>query len=247
MVANFQAGGAAVNQLCKAFGVDLHIMSFNLDRPTRDFTRAPAMDINECIEAIQEGLDKTAQGMDVLCVGEMEIGNTTVAAAMMYALFGGEVRCWVGSGTGVKGEAYARKCAVVEDAVQYHSEHAVNPLEVLCRLGGRELAAILGAVLGARLTRTPVVLDGYVATAAVAPLFCLQPEALDHCISGHVSAEPGHRLLLERLGLRPLLNLDMRLGEASGAVLAVALLRAAVACHTGMATFRDAGVATNTP
>jgi len=134
----------------------------------------------------------------------------------------------------------------VEDAVQYHCGHTQNPLELLCRLGGRELTAIFGAVLGARFSRTPVVLDGYVTTAAVSPLFCLRPEALDHCISGHVSAEPGHRLLLEKLRLRPLLSLDMRLGEASGAVLAVAILRAAVACHTGMATFEDAGIATIT-
>lgn len=244
MVANFQAGGAAVNQLCTTFGVDLDVVPFNLDRPTRDFTLAPAMEESECIEAIQVGLDKTDHEMDVLCVGEMGIGNTTAAAALAHALFGGDVRSWVGSGTGVKGEAYARKRAVVERAVHDHSKHTEHPLELLCRLGGRELAAMLGAVLGARFSRTPVVLDGYVTTAAVAPLFCLQPAALDHCISGHVSTEPGHRMLLERLGLRPLLNLDMRLGEASGAVLAAALLRAAVACHTGMATFQDAGIAT---
>ncbi len=242
MVANFEAGGAAVCQLCRIVDADLRVCALDLDRPTEDFTLAPAMSEDEFTAAFAAGFAEVESGIDVLCLGEMGIGNTTSAAAIACALHGGLPVAWTGPGTGVEGDRLAAKQAVVAAAVHRHRDAALDPLDLLRRLGGRELVAIAGAVLAARLRRVPVLLDGYVCTAAAAPLAALAPGALDHCRTAHVSAEPGHRLLLRHLGLRPLLSLDMRLGEASGAVLAVALLRAAVACHTGMATFASAGV-----
>jgi nicotinate-nucleotide--dimethylbenzimidazole phosphoribosyltransferase len=243
MVANFHAGGAAINQLCRLFDVKLGVHALRLDQPTRDFVDAPAMEESECIEAIAIGLNSVDDGSDLLCVGEMGIGNTTAAAALSHALYGGSAADWTGPGTGVDGDALDIKIKAVTEAVRFHRASASDPFELLRRLGGRELAAIAGALIGARLNRVPVLLDGFVCTAAAAVLEAYRPGALDHCQVGHVSPEPGHRLLIERLGKQPLLNLQMRLGEASGAVMAVAVVKAAVSCHVGMATFADARVA----
>jgi nicotinate-nucleotide--dimethylbenzimidazole phosphoribosyltransferase len=172
----------------------------------------------------------------------MGIGNTTAAAAIAAALFGGGGARWAGSGTGVDSDGLVRKRQAIDAALSRHAAVLHDPLTVAAALGGRELAAILGATLAARRQRIPVVLDGFVCTAAVAPLARLRADALAHALSSHVSAEAGHRPLLDELGLHPLLALDMRLGEASGAALAVLVLRAALACHTGMATFAEAGV-----
>jgi nicotinate-nucleotide--dimethylbenzimidazole phosphoribosyltransferase len=242
MVANFRAGGAAVNQLCQTFGVGLAVEAITLESPTCDFTTAPAMSEAEFAEAFNHGLMAVSGDIDVLALGEMGIGNTTAAAAIAHALFGGTASDWTGPGTGVEGVALARKTEVIEAGVMLHRRAAGDPLEILRRLGGRELVAIAGAIVAARLLRVPVLLDGFICTAAAACLAAAQPDALDHCQAAHVSAEPGHRALLRRLDKEPLLDLGMRLGEASGAVLAIAVLRAAVACHTGMATFSEAGV-----
>lgn len=242
MVANFEVGGAAVNQLCKTFGVSLRVEAMTLEQPTLDFTQAPAMSEAECAQAVAFGFSVVNKDMDVLCLGEMGIGNTTSAAALCHALYGATALDWAGPGTGVGGEALAKKVAIIDAAVALHRDEATDAVDILRRLGGRELAAIIGAVLAARLKRVPVLLDGYVCTAAAAVLETQRQGALDHCQVGHVSAEPGHCRLLERLGKTALLNLDMRLGEASGAVLAVELLRAAAACHGGMATFSEAEV-----
>lgn len=242
MVANFRAGGAAVNQLCRTFDVALDVHALDLDKPTQDFTTAPAMTEDEFIEAFRVGMTSVSDGFDVLCLGEMGIGNTTAAAALACALLQGSARDWVGPGTGLDGDGIERKTDIVAKAVQLHGTLTDDPLELARRLGGRELAAIAGAVLAARLKKIPVILDGYICTAAALPLERGSAGALDHCQIAHVSAEPGHRRLLTHLGKAPLLDLGLRLGEASGAVLAVAVLRAAVACHTGMATFVEAGV-----
>jgi nicotinate-nucleotide--dimethylbenzimidazole phosphoribosyltransferase len=173
-------------------------------------------------------------------IGEMGIGNTTSAAALCHGLYGQLAADWTGRGTGVDDEHLRIKTEVVAKGVAVNASR--DPLEILRRLGGRELAAMAGAILGARLARIPVILDGYVCTAAAAVLEAARPGALDHCLVGHASVEPGHRRLLDHLGKRPLLEMDMRLGEASGAALAVGIVRAALACHTGMATFAEAGV-----
>ncbi len=242
MVGNFTAGGAAINQLCAAVGADLGVHALALDAPTADFTQAPAMDEVDFLDAVALGMAKLDARADLLCIGEMGIGNTTVAAALCRALYGGQAADWVGPGTGVDSAGVGRKAAVVEAGIAFHADALDDPIEVMRRLGGRELAAMAGAVVAARRARVPVLLDGFVACAAVAPLQAVNDAALDHCLAAHRSAEPGHRRLLERLGKAPLLDLGMRLGEASGAALAASLVKAAVAVHAGMATFAEAGV-----
>jgi nicotinate-nucleotide--dimethylbenzimidazole phosphoribosyltransferase len=242
MVANFMAGGAAINQLAASAQASLSVVPLELDRPTADITEAPAMTERDFLNAVAAGGDAVAADADLLCLGEMGIGNTTIAAAVSAALFGGASADWVGRGTGVDDAGLARKRAMVEKAVARHVALTGDPLRLAAALGGRELAAILGATLAARQRRIPVLLDGFVCTAAVAPLFCVSANALAHAVLAHVSAEAGHRALASALRLSPLLDLGMRLGEGSGAALAVPVLRAALACHTGMATFEQAGV-----
>ncbi|WP_227321365.1 nicotinate-nucleotide--dimethylbenzimidazole phosphoribosyltransferase [Acidisoma silvae] len=242
MVANFEAGGAAINQIAKANGAAFSVVPLMLDRPTADFTVEPAMTPLEFRRALAVGYDAVVPGTDLLCLGEMGIGNTTAAAAISAALFGGPAARWAGRGTGLDADGVSHKAAVVDRALALHGEALNDPWEVARRLGGRETAAILGAVLAARRHSIPVLLDGFVCSAAAAPLSKLLPDGLDHCMIGHVSAEAGHRHLVQELHRPALLNLDMRLGEGSGAALAVSIVRAAVACHTGMATFTQAGV-----
>jgi nicotinate-nucleotide--dimethylbenzimidazole phosphoribosyltransferase len=242
MVENFIAGGAAVNQLCAEIDGDLRVYEMALDQPTADFTQGPAMSEEATARAIAYGMMAVEPGVDLLALGEMGIGNSTVAAALCHGLFGGEAQDWVGPGTGVDGEGLARKIAVVADGVARHKAAMTDPFEVLRTVGGNELAAIVGAILAARLARVPVVLDGFACTAAAAVLFAADRRALDHCIVGHRSPEPGHGRLLKILGKEPLLDLGMRLGEGSGATLAIQILKAAIACHTGMATFEEAKV-----
>ncbi len=228
MVQNFIAGGAAVNQLCKGIDADLRVYEMNLDTPTADIVEAPAMSEEECARAIAYGMMAVEPGIDALAIGEMGIANTTVAAALCMGLFGGDAAEWTGPGTGVAGAALEKKREVVAAAVARHrpgvSDTAGDPLELLRCLGGLEFAAMVGAVLAARMGRVPVVLDGFCAGAAAAVLHAADPCALDHCVAGHVSAEPAHR------------NLLVRLGKALG------VLKAAAACHCGMATFAEAGV-----
>lgn len=242
MVANFQAGGAAINALSQAAGLELIVTALDLDRPTADFTVAPAMDEEECLAALSAGAAAVDPALDLLVVGEMGIGNSTAAAALCTRSFGGTARDWVGPGTGVDADGIARKIAVVERGVACHAEAPHTPFETLRRLGGREIVAMAGAVLQARMLRIPMVMDGFISCAALAPLAKAFPAITDHCIAGHVSLEPGHARLLERLNLVPLLSLNMRLGEASGAAVAVSIIRAALATHNHMATFAEAGV-----
>jgi nicotinate-nucleotide--dimethylbenzimidazole phosphoribosyltransferase len=241
MVANFASGGAAINQIAKLSGAELRVVPIELDRPTRDFTVAPAMDVDEFLGALDIGYRTVPSDSDLLAVGEMGIANTTTAAMLCAALLGGGAQ-WVGRGTGVDDAGLARKRAAIEAALNHHRAISSDPLGVAAALGGRELAAIAGAVLAARRHQIPVLLDGFVATAAIVPLARLDAGIVDHCRAGHVSAESGHRALLRELNLEPLLDLNMRLGEASGAGVAILLLRAALACHAGMATFAEAGV-----
>ena len=242
MVANFSNGGAAINQLARVAGANLLVIPLDLDRPTRDFTEAPAMDEPDFLHAVATGYDAVAAECDLICLGEMGIGNTTVAAAVAAALFGGDGAYWAGRGTGIDDAGLARKQAAVDAGLARHTAILGDPLRAAMALGGRELAAILGAAIAARRHAIPVLLDGFVCTAAAAPLARLVPGGLDHTMLAHLSAEAGHRALADALHLSPLLDFGMRLGEASAAALAVPLLRAAVACHTGMATFAEAAV-----
>lgn len=243
MMNNFTAGGAAINQICAAQGIGLKVFDLALDIPTKDITKAPALEEKEAAATFAFGMEAIAGDVDLLGLGEMGIGNTTIAAAIYHALYGGAASDWVGRGTGINDLGLSRKIAAVEAAIAYHKPHLSDPLEVMRRLGGREIAAIAGAIMAARIERIPVVLDGYVVCAGAAILHALDRTALDHCIAGHVSAEGAHKEVLRRLGKQPLLDLGLRLGEGTGAALAFGIIKAALACHTGMATFEEANVA----
>jgi nicotinate-nucleotide--dimethylbenzimidazole phosphoribosyltransferase len=247
MVANFAAGGAAINQLARAAGARLRVIPLSLEQPTADFTQAPALTEPEFLAAVAAGYNAVSADCDLICLGEMGIGNTTAAAAIAAALFGGRGARWAGRGTGIDDEGLQGKRAVIDRALDRHAALLNDPLKIAAAFGGRELAAILGAALAARRQNIPVLLDGFVCTAAVAPLWKLRSDTLAHALAGHVSAEAGHRMLLDKLSLKPLVDLNMRLGEASGAAVALLILRAALACHTGMATFAEAGVSDKPP
>lgn len=242
MVDNFTRGGAAINALAACARLDLRVVPLHLDQPTNDFTQAPAMSEAECLEALSVGAQAVTPGLDIFIPGEMGIGNSTAAAAICLRSFGGAATDWVGPGSGLDPAAIRRKAAIVAEACARHAPAPHTPFETLRRLGGREIAAMAGAMLRARQLRIPVVLDGFIATAALAPLAVAAPDITAHCLAGHCSAEPGHRLLLQRLGLSPLLDLGMRLGEGSGAAVAVQIIRSALAAHDQMATFAEAGV-----
>ena len=241
MVANFEHGGAAINQLCRANGAELSVVALDLDRPTADFCKGPAMSEADCLDAMNRGAEAVNAKADILLLGEMGIGNSTTAAALAAAIVGGDPIDWVGAGTGSSPEGIALKARVVADGIALHGNG--SPMEILASLGGREQAAICGAILAARAASIPVMLDGYICTAAAAPLFATNPELLAHCMVGHASAEPGHRKLTAAFGKTPILDFSMRLGEGTGAALALGVLKSALACHNGMATFAEAGVA----
>lgn len=243
MVLNFQSGGAAINQLSSCFGARLDVHALQLDRPTADFTQGPAMSEDECVAALKTGWAAVDETSDLLVTGEMGIGNTTSAAAIALALYGGSGADWAGRGTGVDDAGLSRKAKVIEAGLAANPQAAGNGLEALRCLGGRELAAMVGAIARARMLRVPVILDGFICSAAAAALAHAVPGILDHTVAGHVSAEGAHKAILDQIGKKPLLSMDMRLGEGSGGALAISMLQAAVACHTGMATFAEAGVA----
>ena len=242
MVANFQAGGAAINALAGACGAQLRVVPLDLERFTGDITREPAMSEEECLAALNAGAAVIEPGAHLAFVGEMGIGNTTPASALCAVSFGGAAESWVGRGSGVGDDGVARKCAAVAAALALHGAQCTGPFKTLRRLGGREIAAMAGAILAARMARVPVLLDGFICCAALAPLAAAVPAITDHCLAGHGSAEAGHRRLLEKLGLVPLLQLDMRLGEGTGAAVAAQIVRSALAAHNGMATFAEASV-----
>ncbi len=243
MAANFNAGGAAINQLAEAAAARLDVIPLDLDRPTSDLTEGPAMTEAECVDALAAGWRAVDPDAELLVAGEMGIGNTTSAAAVCLALYGGRAGDWTGRGTGVRGAALRRKRAAVGAALAANGPFtAGSGLEILRCLGGRELAATAGSLVRARLLRIPVLLDGFVCCAAAACLQSLSPDALDHAAAGHLSAESAHASLLKRMGKPPILDIGMRLGEGSGAAVAFHVLKCALACHSGMATFAEAGI-----
>jgi nicotinate-nucleotide--dimethylbenzimidazole phosphoribosyltransferase len=242
MVANFAGGGAAINQLCATFDIGLKVFELALDVPTPDISEGPAFDEAGCAATMAYGMESLVSEPDVLCLGEMGIANTTVAAAIYMGLFGGTAADWVGPGTGVTGAALQHKAEVISAAVALNAEHLDDGFEVLRRLGGREIAAMAGAIIGARHRKIPVVVDGFVSTAAAAVVYAINRQGIDHCLFAHVSAEPAHARALAAMGKVPLLDLGMRLGEGTGAAIAASILRGAAATHAGMATFGEAGV-----
>ena len=242
MVQNFTDGGAAISQICALHELNLRVFELALELPTGDITLGPAMDDRMCAATIAYGMEAIAGKPDLLAIGEMGIGNTTVAAAVFAGLFGGTGADWVGRGTGVDDAGLARKAGVVDRALALHQDALGDPLAVLARLGGREIAAMLGAIIAARAQKVPVIIDGFVATAAAAVAHAVHPESIDHCLFGHMSAEHAHARALSAMGKTALLDLGMRLGEGSGAALAAVLAKTALHLHQKMATFQSASV-----
>ncbi|MET3592630.1 nicotinate-nucleotide--dimethylbenzimidazole phosphoribosyltransferase [Mesorhizobium shonense] len=229
------AGGAAINQVCIANDLGLKVFDLALDIPTGDITEEAALDERGCAATMAFGMEAVAGGADLLCLGDLGVGNSTIAAALCAALFGGKGADWVGPGSGADAAMVARKADAVDRALALHGSSLDDPLEALRRVGGRELAAICGAILAARMQKIPVLLDGFVSTAAASVLHRANPGALDHCLLASLSPEPGHAKIAERLGLEPLLDLGVSHGEGVGAGLAAGLVKAAALTSSGMA------------
>ena len=229
------AGGAAVNQICIAHDLGLKVYDLALHLPTADFTEEPALDERGCAATMAFGMEAVAGGVDLLAIGDIGVGGSTAAAGIFAALYAGSGVDWVGAGPGADATMIARKADVVDRALSLHRAHLRDPLEVLRRFGGREFAAIAGAILAARMEKVAVVLDGFSALAAAAILHRANPAALDHCLLSDMPAGPGHAKAIARLGLKPLLDLGLNHGEATGAALGAGLVKTAALVHSGMA------------
>ncbi|MGH8925713.1 MAG: nicotinate-nucleotide--dimethylbenzimidazole phosphoribosyltransferase [Acidimicrobiia bacterium] len=242
MVAAIKAGVATSSVLAREAGAGVYVIDAGVGEPTGDIVTGPALSSEVFSDCFQKGRD-VVSGLDcdILAIGEMGIGNTTASSAVASAVIGGDPRLWVGRGTGITDAGLKTKREAVSTAVDRVG--TVDPIEALRQLGGGELVALAGAVTEARLRSIPVVLDGFTATAAVIPLEAAVAGALDHCIASHLSAEPGHVRMLEWLGKEPLLKLDLRLGEGSGALLAIPLIRMAAAAVVEVSTFAEWGLA----
>ena len=267
MVRNFLAGGAAINVLARCadaevvvvdvgvdaeFGFQPRLIDKKLRRGTRNMARGPAMTEAEVSAALNVGRALTVQEQfqtsQLVAVGEMGIGSTTAAAAVTAALTGKPVAQVTGTGTGISFETLVRKRQVIETALAVNGlEGSPSALDVLQRVGGLEIAAMAGMILAASEQGVPVVIDGFISTAAAAFAFAMEPRVKDVLFAGHLSEEPGHRILLDYIGLEPILNLGMRLGEGTGAVLAMTVIEAAVHLMNEMATFQSAGVSKANP
>jgi nicotinate-nucleotide--dimethylbenzimidazole phosphoribosyltransferase len=261
MVANFLRGGAAINVLAGLAGTDLEIVDVGvataipvteglirhpIARGTKNFCRTAAMTREEALAAILIGSERAdqaaAHGYRLLGIGEMGIGNTTSASAVTAALTGLSPASVTGMGTGADPACMARKLSAVERGLALHREHLRDPMDILARLGGFEIAAMCGVCLSAASHRCAVVVDGFIAAVSAAVAVACKPEVRGYLFAAHRSTEPGHAPMLDLIGQSPLLNLEMRLGEGSGAALAIPIVRAAVRAFTGMATFQSAGV-----
>ena len=243
MVENFKKGGAAINQLCGLADVDLFIIPLDLEKPTRDFSEGIAMEKQEVISAMQLGFESVPSDCDLLVLGEMGISNTSSATAISCALFNEAVESMTGIGTGLNKEQLSNKISIIKSALQLHGRKFKDTISILSCYGGREIAAIVGSVIAARIMSVPVLLDGFVCTAAASSLLIFDKKLLDHCLISHLSTEPGHLKILNNLKKEPILDLKMRLGEGSGAAVACLILKSALAAHNGMSTFSDAKVA----
>ena len=243
MVQNFHQGGAAINQICKTSDIALSVKPIKLEQTTGDITKENAMSEQECLAALNIGAASLNAADDIVIPGEMGIGNTTIASIICAKLYGGDGSKWAGAGTGLDSKGISHKAKVIDQVLAYHPQTFEDPFTLLCHIGGREIAAICGLILAARLNRTPVILDGFIVGAAASILTIGTENILDHCVAGHLSDEQAHKELLSKLGLYPpLLQLGMRLGEASGAALAVQIVRNALSIHNGMASFDEAGI-----
>jgi nicotinate-nucleotide--dimethylbenzimidazole phosphoribosyltransferase len=242
MVANFRAGGAAITVLCRHFGIEPVIVDIGVGHPTRNFAREPAMSRAQAEDAIAVGMAH-AESADVIGAGEMGIGNSTSAAALLSALSGLDPRETAGRGTGLDDTGVTHKVDVIRRALALHGPGLTDPIGVLAALGGFEIAAIAGLILGAAQRRRVIVLDGFISCAGAMVARAIAASSLDYAVFSHRSAERGHRKMLEFLNAQPLFDLDMRLGEGTGAAIGINLVESAVKLYREMATFESAGVA----
>ena len=242
MVENFKNGGAAINQLCDLADIRLSVIPIDLENPTKDFSEELAMRKSEVISAMQLGFQSVPSGCDLLVLGEMGISNTTSATAISCAIYDETVESMTGLGTGLNRKQLSKKISIIKSAIQLHGRKFTNAVELLSCYGGRETSALVGSIIAARLKSIPVLLDGFVCTAAAASLTLYSKKILDHCLISHLSTEPGHEKILSKLNKEPILDLKMRLGEASGAAVSTLILRSALATHNGMSTFTKAKV-----
>ncbi len=229
------AGGAAINQVCLANDLALKVFDLALDLPTSDLTAEAALDERACAATMAFGMEAVAGGTDLLCLGELGVANSTVAAAILCMLFGGSGADWVGRGSGADDAMLRRKADAVDAAVALHGAHRGDPLEVLRRVGGREFAAIAGAIIAARAEKVPVLLDSYGAIAAAAVLYAMNPDILGHCMLAARPTDPGLAKAADKLGLEALLDLGLAHGEGVGAALAAGVVKAAALTSSGMA------------
>ena len=242
MVENYKKGGAAINQLCDLADLKLTVIPLDLEKPTRDFSENLAMDEEDVISAMQIGFDSVPPNCDLLVLGEMGISNTTSASAISCALFDESVESMTGIGTGLNKKQLASKISLIKSALKLHGSKFTSTLKILSCFGGREIAAIAGSIISARLKSIPVLLDGFICTAAASSLILFDKNLLDHCLISHLSTEPGHLKILSYLKKEPILDLNLRLGEGSGAAIASLILKSALVTHNGMSTFSDANV-----
>lgn len=261
MVLNFLSGGAAINVLCRHCGIEVIVVDIGVEGEfgdvdglmkmkvasgTRNMALGPAMSEPELAAALSAGLELASfahkQGRKLIGTGEMGIGNTTAAAAITSVLTGRPVAEVTGCGTGLDQTGMKRKIQAIESALAINRPDPSNPIDVLRKVGGLEIAGLMGLVLGAAARRIPVVVDGFISTAAAGLAWAFQPRVSDFIFAGHLSTEPGHRALLQLIGQKPLLDLGMRLGEGTGAALAIHIIAAAAKVYNEMATFSSAGV-----
>ncbi len=261
MVLNFLTGGAGINVLSRLAGArvtvvdigvatalpsDSNLVSRKIASGTANLAAGPAMSYSQAEQAIKTGIEMAesefALGLDVIATGEMGIGNTTASAAICAVMTGQPVENVTGRGTGLDDKGMARKVSVIKRAIEINNPDRSNALDVLAKLGGFEIGGLAGVIIGASARRVPVVIDGYISGAAALIAVGLAPRVQPYLIASHVSAEPGHRFLLEHLGLHPLVNLGMRLGEGTGAMLGTILAEAATRTLAEMSTFGEAGV-----
>ncbi|MCL6472086.1 MAG: nicotinate-nucleotide--dimethylbenzimidazole phosphoribosyltransferase [Firmicutes bacterium] len=260
MVMNFVNGGAAINVLARHVGAnvivvdvgvaagidDERVLSRKIRPGTANFAKEPAMTREEAVKAIEVGIEvaykEADNGTHLLATGDMGIGNTTASSAILAALTGRRLDGLVGRGTGIDNRALDHKRKVIENAIDLLKPDRNDPLDVLAKVGGLEIAGLAGLIIGAAVRRIPVVIDGFISSAAALVAGRIDSRVIDYMIASHVSVEPGHRLILDELGLKPMLHMDMRLGEGTGAALAMTLVEAAAKIMNEMATFSEAGV-----
>ncbi len=242
MVENFGKGGAAINQLCDLANIFLSVIPIDLENPTKDFSEEMAMSEPEAISAMQLGFNSVRKDCDLLILGEMGISNTTTATALSCALFDQSIENWTGSGTGISKEKIKKKISVIRTGLKLHGKNFDCVKRIFAVFGGREMAAIAGAVIAGRFFGIPILLDGFISTASAATLTLINKNILDHCLISHLSTEPAHLGILSILKKEPILDLNLRLGEGSGGAVAALIIKSALVTHNGMSTFSDAGV-----